>query len=124
MDEGLGEWLGYGSSLMLDGGWSSDEQWGLYWRGDGGGFGRFILGDGKLSRRFNVYQQGTDRKLGNFSWICPSQLHRLETNITDKIQQLENALSKATDALLSKQEPTSSHVNSSTGLFQQAREES
>ncbi|KAK8482065.1 hypothetical protein V6N11_063350 [Hibiscus sabdariffa] len=52
------------------------------------------------------------------------QLHRLETNITDKIQQLENAVSKATDALLSKQEPTSSHVNSSTGLFQQAKEES
>ncbi|KAL4339217.1 hypothetical protein GQ457_08G014540 [Hibiscus cannabinus] len=52
------------------------------------------------------------------------QLHRFETNITDKIQQLENALSKDTDALLSKQEPTSSHVNSSTGLFQQAKEES
>ncbi|KAK8713172.1 hypothetical protein V6N13_148395 [Hibiscus sabdariffa] len=66
MDEGLGEWLGYGSSLMLDGGWSSDEQWGLYWRGDGGGFGRFILGDGKLSvRLIEGGEVNDDRGLGS-----------------------------------------------------------
>ncbi|KAK9043957.1 hypothetical protein V6N11_072280 [Hibiscus sabdariffa] len=52
MDEELDEWLSYGSPVMLDGGWSSDEQWGSCWSGDGEGFGRFIMGDGQLLVKF------------------------------------------------------------------------
>ncbi|KAK8579979.1 hypothetical protein V6N12_070272 [Hibiscus sabdariffa] len=37
---------------------------------------------------------------------------------------METSLSKTTDALLSKQEPLSSHANSSTGRSQHTKEES
>ncbi|KAL4318963.1 hypothetical protein GQ457_18G015170 [Hibiscus cannabinus] len=52
------------------------------------------------------------------------QLSKLETSISAKLQQMEISLSKTTDALLSKQEPISSHANSSIGRSQHAKEES
>ncbi|KAL4379488.1 hypothetical protein GQ457_02G040490 [Hibiscus cannabinus] len=52
------------------------------------------------------------------------QLSKLETSISAKLQQMETSLSKTTDALLSKQEPISSHANSSIGRSQHAKEES
>ncbi|KAK8521974.1 hypothetical protein V6N13_022037 [Hibiscus sabdariffa] len=55
MDEGLGEWLGYGSPVMLDEGWSSDEQCGSCWSGEVGVSGGELVktmkkDDGELPR--------------------------------------------------------------------------